>query len=152
MQWRLMEEWRYSSTLLDLGTRWKWVVSFRPLPLYIRGKNTRYSLDRRVGAPQSQSACWEEKNLGPSGNRTLAIKPVACRYTNWDIKHTATVHMYLCWSLASAPDLYWRRNRLEIPVSSIVPCKCYDDDLKQTTICSFPTHSLYLSVLSVEPN
>jgi hypothetical protein len=28
-----MAEWRYSSTILDLGTRWKWVVSFTPVPI-----------------------------------------------------------------------------------------------------------------------
>jgi hypothetical protein len=29
-----MEEWRYSSTILDLGTIWGWVVSFTSLQLY----------------------------------------------------------------------------------------------------------------------
>jgi hypothetical protein len=38
MPWKHMREWRHSSTVLDLGTRWKWVVSFTPLPLYTRGK------------------------------------------------------------------------------------------------------------------
>jgi hypothetical protein len=33
-----MGEWRYSSTGLDLGTRWGTVVSFTPRPLYPRGK------------------------------------------------------------------------------------------------------------------
>jgi hypothetical protein len=31
-----MGELRYSSTILDLGTRWKWVVSFMFLPFYPR--------------------------------------------------------------------------------------------------------------------
>jgi hypothetical protein len=34
---RYMGEWRYSSTVLDIGTRWRWVVSFTPRPLYPRG-------------------------------------------------------------------------------------------------------------------
>jgi hypothetical protein len=29
-----MGEWRYSSTFLDLGNTWRWVVNFIPLPLY----------------------------------------------------------------------------------------------------------------------
>jgi hypothetical protein len=33
-----MGEWRYSSTILDLCTRWGWVVSFTPGPLYPGGK------------------------------------------------------------------------------------------------------------------
>jgi hypothetical protein len=61
---RHMGEWRYSSTFLDLGTRWRWVVSFTSLPLYPRGYRPRYPLDRRLGGPQSQSGlCGEEKNL-----------------------------------------------------------------------------------------
>jgi hypothetical protein len=33
----LMDGWMYSFIILDLGTRWKWVVSFTPRPLYPRG-------------------------------------------------------------------------------------------------------------------
>jgi hypothetical protein len=33
-----MGEWRYSSTILDLGIMWS-VVSFTPQPLYSRGKS-----------------------------------------------------------------------------------------------------------------
>jgi hypothetical protein len=29
-----MGKWRYSSTIPDLGTRWRRVVSFTPRPLY----------------------------------------------------------------------------------------------------------------------
>jgi hypothetical protein len=31
---------------LDLGTSWRWVVSFSPLPLFPRGKSPRYPLER----------------------------------------------------------------------------------------------------------
>jgi hypothetical protein len=34
---------------LDLGTSWRWVVSFTPRPLYPRGKSLRYPLDWRLG-------------------------------------------------------------------------------------------------------
>jgi hypothetical protein len=33
---------------LDLGTRWKWMVSFTPRPLYPHGKGPWYPLDRRL--------------------------------------------------------------------------------------------------------
>jgi hypothetical protein len=39
--WRHIREWRCSSIFLDLGIRWRWVVSFTPLPLY-----PRHPLDR----------------------------------------------------------------------------------------------------------
>jgi hypothetical protein len=63
-----MGEWRYSSTILGLGARWRWVVSFRPLRLYHRGKRSRYPLDSRLAGPQSRSeSCGEEKNLALPG-------------------------------------------------------------------------------------
>jgi hypothetical protein len=37
--WRRMGEWMYRSTFLDLGTSWRWVAGFTPLPIYIQGKS-----------------------------------------------------------------------------------------------------------------
>jgi hypothetical protein len=41
--------------ILELGTRWRWVVSFTPQPLYPQGKNPWYPLYRRLGGLQSRS-------------------------------------------------------------------------------------------------
>jgi hypothetical protein len=72
-------EKRYSATFLDLGTRWRWVVSFTPLPLYHLGKRPW-----KLGEPQSRGGrCGEDKNLAPAGNRTPAIQSVA--YIDWAI-------------------------------------------------------------------
>jgi hypothetical protein len=38
MPWRCMGERSYSFTILNLGTRWGWVVSFMPQPLYTWGR------------------------------------------------------------------------------------------------------------------
>jgi len=38
--------------ILDLSTRWRWVVSFTPRPLYPQGKSSRYPLHRRLGRSQ----------------------------------------------------------------------------------------------------
>jgi hypothetical protein len=55
----------------ELGRSWKWVVSFRSRPLYSRGKNSRYPLDRRLGGSQSRSKwCGEENILHPTRTRT----------------------------------------------------------------------------------
>jgi hypothetical protein len=43
-----MVEWRYSSIFLDLGTRWKCVVSFKPRTPNLQVKSPRYPLDRRL--------------------------------------------------------------------------------------------------------
>jgi hypothetical protein len=58
-----MGEWRYSSTILDLDTKWR-VVSFTALPLYPRGKSNRYRLARELGRSQRLSGrCGKEKTL-----------------------------------------------------------------------------------------
>jgi hypothetical protein len=59
MPWRHIGEWRYSSTIFDLGTRWKGGVRFKPRPLQPRGKSTRYPLHRVLGRPQSRYGRYE---------------------------------------------------------------------------------------------
>jgi hypothetical protein len=52
--------------ILNLGTRWRWVVSFTPQPLYPQGKSPWYPLDKRLGGPQSRSGRGGEgKNSRP---------------------------------------------------------------------------------------
>jgi hypothetical protein len=42
MSWRRIGECRYSSVILDLFTRWMWVVSCTPRPLYTSENSPRY--------------------------------------------------------------------------------------------------------------
>jgi len=37
--------------ILELGTRWKWVVRFTLRPLYPQGKSPWFPLCRRLGGP-----------------------------------------------------------------------------------------------------
>jgi hypothetical protein len=54
---------------LDLGTCWRWVVSFKLRPLY-----TRYPLNRRLSRPQNQYEQHREDNIFAStGTRTLTL-------------------------------------------------------------------------------
>jgi hypothetical protein len=70
--WRRMGEWYIDSQFLDLGTSWRWVVSFTPLPLYSYGKSPRYLLVRKLGRSQGQSGWYgEEKILDPTEAWTL---------------------------------------------------------------------------------
>jgi hypothetical protein len=59
----------YSATVLNLDSRWRWVVSFTPLPNCSRGNSPRYPFDRRLGGTASQSGRYEEdkKYLAPAG-------------------------------------------------------------------------------------
>jgi hypothetical protein len=90
------------------STGWRWVVSFKPRPLYPQGKSTSYSLDRRLGELQSRSGRGgEEKNSQPLPRlEPPIIRPVAQRYTT-DLsrlqkKTMETVFGKLLWS-ASYP-------------------------------------------------
>jgi hypothetical protein len=73
----------YSSTILDLCTRWRWVVNFTTRRLYPRLKSPRYPLDRRLDGPQSRSGrCRAKKNLFPcreSNPGRPACSPSLCR-------------------------------------------------------------------------
>jgi hypothetical protein len=75
-----MGEWRYSSTIPILGTRWRRVVSFTLLPPNPGRKSRRYPPDRRRGGgvPEPVWTLWRiEKSLAPAVNLTPAVQPVA---------------------------------------------------------------------------
>jgi len=61
---------------LNLGTRWRWVVSFTAQPLYPQIKSPWYPLDRRLGKPQNQSKCGakEKKIPTPARDWTLVVQ------------------------------------------------------------------------------
>jgi hypothetical protein len=86
--------------ILDLGTRWRWVVSFTPQSLYPQGKSTWYPLDRRMGGPQSHSGRGgEEVNSQPlPGLELPIIQPVAQRYTaELSRLLTKIISELICW-------------------------------------------------------
>jgi hypothetical protein len=61
-----MGKWKYSSTILDLGTRWRRVVSFTPLLLYPRGNipHPWYPVFKKPRGPPSRCERYgEAKNL-----------------------------------------------------------------------------------------
>jgi hypothetical protein len=69
--------------IIDICTRWRWVVSFKHRQVYLQGKSLWYPLDRRLGGPQCRSGRGgEEKNSWSlPGLEPLIIQPVAQRYT-----------------------------------------------------------------------
>jgi hypothetical protein len=66
--------------ILDLGTRWRWVVNFTPQPLYPQGKipPPRYPLDRSLGGPQSRSGRSGEERTPRHRRESNPIIP--CQY------------------------------------------------------------------------
>jgi hypothetical protein len=85
---KMRGEWRFSSTILEFGTRWKKVVSFILGPLYPRGKSPRYPLDRSLSGPQNRSGlCGEDKKSpDPAGNRNPVVQPVDTQNELYNIK------------------------------------------------------------------
>jgi hypothetical protein len=56
--------------IVNLGTRWRWVVSFTPRLFYTKVRAHRTLGDKRLGRPQIRSGrCGEERNpmVAPSG-------------------------------------------------------------------------------------
>jgi hypothetical protein len=75
-----MGEWKYSSTILNLGIIWRWVVSFTPLPLYPRGKSPGVHLIRGwVGSRAGLDAVEKKEICFPCRESNPAIQPVSIR-------------------------------------------------------------------------
>jgi hypothetical protein len=85
--------------ILDVGTRWRLVVSFTSRPLYPQGKSPWYPLSRRLGWPQSRSGRdGEEKNSHPlPGLELPIIQPIAQRYTTELSRLLLWRHIMLNW-------------------------------------------------------
>jgi hypothetical protein len=105
---------------LDLGTSWRWVVSFTPRSLYRRGRSPRYPLDRRLSGPQSQSGRFgEEKILGSTGTwtptpRSSSPKPVAIPTALSPLKWMQMAFVITKWyffPLFRASEFLWVRIR-----------------------------------------
>jgi hypothetical protein len=82
--------------IFGLDTRWRWVVSFMPRPIYPQVKSPCYPLDRRLGEPQSRSGRGgEERNSQPlPGLEPPTTQTVIQRYT---IKLTRLPPFYITY-------------------------------------------------------
>jgi hypothetical protein len=125
--WGHMGEQRYSSTILDLTTRWRWVVSFMRLPPYSRGKIPRYPLDIRLVGPKAgldavewrkvSSPCQEMNPSPPTCSTSLyrLSYPSFCPgvYDMWKLEFCLLGHN-ATYSAESQPT--YRRN-MSLPFS-----------------------------------
>jgi hypothetical protein len=83
MPWRYMGEWCYSSTILDLSTRWRWVVSSKPQH-FSPGEISPPSTHWRGG--------WVDSRAGLDAREKRKIFP--CQ----ESRHSCPAH---------SPSLYW---------------------------------------------
>jgi hypothetical protein len=83
--------------ILDLGTNWRWMVSFTPRSLEPRRKSHRYPLDRRLGGPQNRSGRrGEERNRAPIWTQTPTPRPSSPnghRYRIYSHKPETVLHV-----------------------------------------------------------
>jgi hypothetical protein len=73
---KTMRNWGITPRILNLRTRWKWVASFMPRPLYPRGKNLWVPTDGCMDHKSGLDAVAKRKMSAPSGNRTPVVQPV----------------------------------------------------------------------------
>jgi hypothetical protein len=122
LPWRSMEEWEYSSTILDLGIRWRRVIKFTPLPLYPWEKSPWYPLYRRMSESQSRSGCcgYPESNPGRPSRRPSQYKIITADDINALLNNNnlRKLFLFFCVTTAVIEDqlILWR-NYLIISVA-----------------------------------
>jgi hypothetical protein len=61
----------YGGVDVEIHIMLRWVVSFKPRPLYPWRKSPRYPLDKMLGGPQNQFEQFEKRQFfTPIGSRT----------------------------------------------------------------------------------
>jgi hypothetical protein len=75
----------YLLLILDLGTRWGWVVSVTPRPRFTTGERTPVPIGQEAG--WASEPVWtqrlEEKSFAFAGYQTLDVQSVDWHYSDW---------------------------------------------------------------------
>jgi hypothetical protein len=110
MPWRRMGEWRCNSTILDVNTRWRWVVNLTPWPLSPGGKSPGTNCIEDWEGPVARLDTVE-KNSGRS----------ARRYTDWAIPTPikSACHLPLRWVLVRLILRSWEWRSYIPPETSV---------------------------------
>jgi hypothetical protein len=72
-------------SFLVLDNEWRWMVSFKPLPIYSSGNGLWCSLSSTGLVTESVCTLWRRNVWTPPMNRTPAFQRVASLYTDWAI-------------------------------------------------------------------
>jgi hypothetical protein len=136
--WRLIGGRGIAPRILDLGIRWRWVVSFTLRLLYPQGKSPWYPVDTRLCGSQSRSGhSGEEKNFqSPPGiepwnpdrpARNPALYRLSChgsKYCSGTIKYLLHITKRVILHLNRLTKNYFWAPRHEgvLGIGSIVSC------------------------------
>jgi hypothetical protein len=83
--------WRYSSTILDLGTRWRLVVIFTPCHV-THGAGWENVMET-AWVPEQVWAPWRrEKFLSPNN------QPMSIHFTNWSLRPYLNIEGFLIYA------------------------------------------------------
>jgi hypothetical protein len=90
---KALGDWRHGSAIINLSTRWNWVVSLTPLLPYPQGKSSQDP----VGGHQSQYVHHEqEKNVYQESNSdSLVVMTIAHCYISWAMLVPASLEVIL---------------------------------------------------------
>jgi hypothetical protein len=101
-----MRLWRYSSAILYLGTRRRWVVSFTPRPLC-----PRYPLDRRLSGPQSWSGRCGVDTKSPVPRRETNPGRPANSPSLYQLSYPGSLEdmkIFKKWTEVNQDKVHWR--------------------------------------------
>jgi hypothetical protein len=159
MSW--WEEWRYTSTALNLGTRWSWVASFLIQSLYSKERSLDTDFIRGwVGPKGWYRRCGEVKNLlllpgmeyqfAAHGPATV-LRHRASGYHPQTTKFSVTKRHSLCL-LPWLHHQWWDEGSLITLPSRKHNCKTYNSKTPQWTwsIGALPNSSLDLECLTTD--
>jgi hypothetical protein len=157
MLWRNMVGWRYSTIILYLGTRWRWVVSFTPRSLYPQAR-TPVTFGQEAGwAPESVLTLWRRKKPFPLPG--IESRPSGQSLYRLNYRGSqATTHyliLRLKWNLGFLQR--WLKNSVLLAVSLILDvCLTLSSTLKMEATCpsemSFDSHRITLRYISEDRN
>jgi hypothetical protein len=108
---------------LDLGSRWRWVASFSPRPLYALVKSPQYPLDRGLSGSQSRS--WRRAEviiISPTGTQTPTPRssssyPVAIPTALSRLRRLINIYIYIY--IYIYPCRLWKQLTLKITVTNM---------------------------------
>jgi hypothetical protein len=96
---------------LDLGVSLRWVVSFKPRPLYLRGKITRYPLDTRSRSGRygevKMLCCTGTQiptSLSSSKTEIIIKKPSSLSVTAWEYMERMAKKLRACFTSSLVED------------------------------------------------
>jgi hypothetical protein len=118
-------EWGYSSTVFELSTWRRRMVSFTPLLLYPQRKSPPYTLHRSLGRPQCRTGRCGEKNL-----LTLpAVEPqFLCHPAHSPVAVQTELTWFLAWGITDKND---------VCEFSVLPLSSDQLSLCKQTVCDF---------------